>query len=219
MLDFVLRAMGMYFLALLMIRLLGKRALGELGPFDFVVMTGVGHTVVAVALDKSLPFWEGIVILATLAGLESLIGFLALKNGKLSDIITGKPVVLIDKGKIVKENLAKERFNVDDLMQELRKQGVRDISEVDKGILESCGGFSVIFNPADEPVSLRDLGIIPKLEGEFPTAELMTRREIFQRQQENFGAEQEFITMSERLKCIEEKLDHLLTRIEQMEDH
>ena len=65
MLSFVLKAAVMYFIALLMIRLLGKRALGELGPFDFVVMTGVGHTVVSVALDKSIPFWEGMVILAT----------------------------------------------------------------------------------------------------------------------------------------------------------
>ncbi len=70
MLIFALRAIGMYFLALIMIRLLGKRALGELGPFDFVVMTGVGHTVVSIALDKQIPFYEGIIILLTLAVLE-----------------------------------------------------------------------------------------------------------------------------------------------------
>ena len=56
--EFILRAAAMYFMALLMVRLLGKRALGELGPFDFVVMTGVGHTVVSIALDKQIPFYE-----------------------------------------------------------------------------------------------------------------------------------------------------------------
>ena len=56
MLSFALKAAVMYFMALVMIRFLGKRALGELGPFDFVVMTGVGHTVVSVALDKSIPY-------------------------------------------------------------------------------------------------------------------------------------------------------------------
>ncbi len=106
---------------MIMIRLLGKRALGELGPFDFVVMTGVGHTVVSIALDKSIPYYEGIIILATLAGLEYIMGFLALKNEKLSNLIVGKPVVLIESGRIIKKNLAKEKFNVDDLLQELRK--------------------------------------------------------------------------------------------------
>jgi Predicted membrane protein len=124
MIYFALRAAGMYFLALLMIRVLGKRALGELGPFDFVVMTGVGHTVVSVALDKSIPYYEGIVILFTLAVLEYLMGFLALKSQRFSDLLTGRPVVLIDNGRIIKENLAREKFNIDDLLQELRKRGL-----------------------------------------------------------------------------------------------
>jgi uncharacterized membrane protein YcaP (DUF421 family) len=110
MLGFALRAVGMYFLALLMIRLLGKRALGELGPFDFVVMTGVGHMVVSIALDKSIPFYEGIVILGTLAVLEYLVGFVSLKNHHLSNIITGKPIVLIDQGKIIKTNLPRSNL-------------------------------------------------------------------------------------------------------------
>ncbi len=158
-LAFALRVAGMYFLALIMIRLLGKRALGELGPFDFVVMTGVGDTVISVALNKTMPFYDGIIVLATLAILEYSIGYLSLKNGKLSNLLTGLPVVLIDNGKIIRENLAREKFNVDDLMQELRKKGVRDINEVERGILESCGGFSVVIKEEEEPVTRKDLGI------------------------------------------------------------
>jgi uncharacterized membrane protein YcaP (DUF421 family) len=95
----------MYFLAMIMIRILGKRALGELGPFDFVVMTGVGDTVISVALNKSMPLEDGIIVLATLAFLEYVIGYLSLKSGRLSNILTGKPVVLIENGKIIRKNL------------------------------------------------------------------------------------------------------------------
>lgn len=217
MLDFIVRASAMYFMALLMIRLLGKRALGELGPFDFVVMTGVGHTVVAVALDKSIPFYEGIVILVTLAVLEYGMGYLALKNQTLSNIITGKPIVLIDNGRVIKENLAREKFNVDDLMQELRKQGIRDIDEVDKGILESCGGFSVILKEDDEPVSRRDIGIKSVERTELLTIGSGNRSDFFVQQEKESRQGEAAVSMPDRLQAIEERLIMICQKIEDLD--
>ncbi len=218
MLSFALKAAVMYFMALIMIRFLGKRALGELGPFDFVVMTGVGHTVVSVALDKSIPFWEGMVILATLAGLEYLMGYLALKNQNLANIITGKPVVLINEGRIIKENLRKEKFNIDDLMQELRKQGIRDLDEVDKGILESCGGFSVLLREEDEPVSRRDLGLKPLKRSEILTTQPINRGDFFQNQQRESWNETAPISITESLLRIEERLQLIGSKVEKIDD-
>jgi len=217
MFEFIVRAAGMYFLALLMIRLLGKRALGELGPFDFVVMTGVGHTVVAVALDKSLPFYEGIVILFTLAFLEYIIGYLALKKQSISYLITGKPVVLIENGKIIKENLAREKFNVDDLLQELRKQGVRSINEVDKGILESCGGFTVVLKDEDEPVTRRDLGLEKRNDDSFSTAQFISRTDFFNMQSGEDIAPEARILLPELLMNIEKRLEQVCERLDEME--
>ncbi len=218
MLNFALKAAVMYFMALIMIRFLGKRALGELGPFDFVVMTGVGHTVVSVALDKSIPFWEGIVILVTLACLEYLMGYLALKNQTLSNIITGKPVVLISEGRIIKENLKKEKFNVDDLLQELRKQGIRDLDEVDKGILESCGGFSVLLREEDEPVSRRDLGLKPLRRSEILTIQPINRGEFFQNEQRDSWSEAAPVSITESLLRIEERLQLISSKVGRIED-
>ncbi|MEN6350744.1 MAG: YetF domain-containing protein [Syntrophomonas sp.] len=216
MIIYALRAVGMYFLALIMIRLLGKRALGELGPFDFVVMTGVGHTVVSVALDKSIPYYEGIVILATLAVLEYIMGYLALKNQSLSHLITGQPVILIDNGKIIKKNMAREKFNVDDLLQELRKRGIRNIGEVDKGILESCGKFSVIMNEQDEPITRRDLGIIQKEPARPLTTGIISRGEFFAGQEES-RSDRESVLLPETLKNIEERLDYICAKIDYLE--
>lgn len=216
MLGFALRAVGMYFLALIMIRLLGKRALGELGPFDFVVMTGVGHVVVSIALDKSIPFYEGIVILATLTALEYLIGFVSLKNQSLSNIITGKPVVLIDNGKILRKNLAKENFNVDDLMQELRKKGIRDLNDIEKGILESCGGFSVILKQEEEPVTRKDLGI-SNPEEKVLTFKEISRVEFFNLQNIPVQLDERLFTLPENVSLIESKLDDILNKLNELE--
>ncbi|MEQ8173433.1 MAG: YetF domain-containing protein [Syntrophomonadaceae bacterium] len=217
MIYFALRAAGMYFLALLMIRVLGKRALGELGPFDFVVMTGVGHTVVSVALDKSIPYYEGIVILFTLAVLEYLMGFLALKSQRFSDLLTGRPVVLIDNGRIIKENLAREKFNIDDLLQELRKKGISDVDEVHKGILESCGGFTAILKDEDQPVSRRDLGLHKTPRTEIATDDTMNRSEFLDLQQQQSQQAPGF-KMAEALGEIEEKLNQLLIRMSALDN-
>ncbi|SHG48572.1 Uncharacterized membrane protein YcaP, DUF421 family [Thermosyntropha lipolytica DSM 11003] len=217
MLSFVLKAAIMYFMALIMIRLLGKRALGELGPFDFVVMTGVGHTVVSVALDKSIPFYEGVVILFTLALLEYMVGYAALKNQKLSHIITGKPVILIDNGRIIKENLRREKFNIDDLMQELRKQGIKNIDEVEKGILEPCGGFSVLLKDEDEPVSRRDLGIKEARRRDIPTFGEFSRGELFALLEEEEKEVRPEIKLHEFLDKILLKLENIEERLYRLE--
>jgi uncharacterized membrane protein YcaP (DUF421 family) len=169
-------------------------------------MTGVGHTVVSVALDKSIPFWEGVVILATLAALEYLMGYLALKNQALANLITGKPVVLIKDGRIVKENLKKEKFNVDDLMQELRKQGIRDLDEVDIGILESCGGFSVLLKEEDEPISRRDLGLKPLGRSQVLTIQPVSRSDFFHYEERESWNEAAPLSVIEALLHIEQRL-------------
>lgn len=217
--DFILRAVGMYFLSMLTIRVMGKRALGELGLFDFVVMTGVGHTLTSISLDRNLPFYEGCVVLATLAGLEYLMGYLSLKNHRLARMVAGVPVVLIDNGRIIRENLAREKFNLDDLMQELRKQGVRDVYEVEKGILEPCGGFSVILKQDCEPVTRGELGLSWQPSwGSILTPEPVSRQDIFGRSgqpEEEYGEGVSLPQQTELLQQILARLEDISHRLDQ----
>ncbi|MDD3024308.1 MAG: DUF421 domain-containing protein, partial [Syntrophomonadaceae bacterium] len=120
--------------------------------------------------------------------------------------------------KIVKENMAKEKFNLDDLLQELRKRGIRNIAEVEKGILESCGGFSVIMNEEDEPVTCRDLGIKPpEDQGATLTIGNQSRKEFFAQQKDDVILG-EALQLSQLLQNIEESLDLLGSKIEGLED-
>jgi len=210
--------MAMYLVALIVIRLMGKRALGELGLFDFVVMTGVGHILTSVALDQSLPFYEGVAVLITLAALEYGVAFLSIKSQKLNRIIQGRPVIMIRNGKIIKENLGKEKFNVDDLMQELRKQGVRDVNEVETGILEPSGGFSVIIRGADEPVSRGDLGIEWEPDpNSILTYDDVTREKIFTANLEALDVMGNPTSIYVLLEDIQGKLNEILKRLDCLE--
>lgn len=156
---YLIRAVGVYFLSLTAVRLMGKRSIGELGAFDFVLMTGIGHILSAVALDRKIPFHDGILVLAVIAILEIVLSMISYKSRKLGKLIEGKPRYLIREGKILKEDMRKENFNLYDLRQELRKSGVDDETDVEKAIIEACGKFSVIMKDEEEPIKRKDLGI------------------------------------------------------------
>lgn len=156
---YLARAIGVYFLALLTVRLMGKRSIGELGAFDFVLMTGIGHIMSAVALERKIPFHDGILVLVTIASLEVILAVFAFKSRKFAKLIEGKPRYLIRDGKILKENMRKEKFNIYDLRQELRKLGIENEKEVEKAVIEASGSFSVILKEEEEPIKRKDLGI------------------------------------------------------------
>ncbi|MBS4537983.1 DUF421 domain-containing protein [Clostridium sp. D2Q-11] len=156
---YLARAVGVYFLALITVRLMGKRSIGELGAFDFVLMTGIGHIMSAVALERKIPFHDGILVLVTIALLEIVLAIFSYKSRKFGKLIEGKPRYLIRDGKILKENMRKEKFNLYDLRQELRKLGVDNEKEVKKAIIEACGKFSVILKEEEEPIKRKDLGV------------------------------------------------------------
>ncbi|MGE5417381.1 MAG: DUF421 domain-containing protein [Acidobacteriota bacterium] len=215
MFDFILKAVAMYLSALVVIRVMGKRALGELGLFDFVVMTGVGHVLTSVALEQSLPFYEGVGVLVILGLMEWLTGFVSLKSEKLSHLISGRPVVMINNGMIVKENLAREKFNIDDLLQELRKQGVRDVFEVEKGILEPSGGFSVILKESAEAVTRGELGIewMPEVNS-ILTYESARRADVFNPSGYPPRNPASTISLANQIEQLNSKMDEILKRLE-----
>ncbi|WP_051531340.1 DUF421 domain-containing protein [Clostridiisalibacter paucivorans] len=163
---YLMRAVGVYFIALIAVRMMGKRSIGELSSFDFVLMTGVGHIMSAVALEKDIPFHDGILVLAVLSALENILAIISYKSRKISKIISGKPRFLIEDGKMLKQAMKKEKFNFYDLRQELRKSGVDNEKEVEKAIIEACGKFSVILKEQESPLKRKDLGILK--EGDRP---------------------------------------------------
>lgn len=152
----VLLRMGFIFaVALIAVRMMGNRAIGQFSPFDFVLMVGIGDIVSNVALDTEYSLISGAEGLLGLLVLQQLLSRAALKNTMLRRWFEGQPVVIIQDGKIIRENLVKTQFNLDDLRQELHKYGLdmTNITDIRLARLESCGDFTIVKNPDVEPLT------------------------------------------------------------------
>jgi uncharacterized membrane protein YcaP (DUF421 family) len=151
------RAVVIYFVVLVMVKLMGKREVGQLSPLDFVVGVMIGSVAALPMENARIPFIPALVPIVVLAGLEILVSVLALNSYRIRRFVEDKPTILISDGSIIKENMAKVRMNIDDLKQELRLHGIVDINEVEEGTLESGGGFSVIKKKENQPLTPADL--------------------------------------------------------------
>lgn len=153
---YILRAFGGYFLTLIIVRIMGKRSIGELGPFDFVLMASIGDIMAFIVLERETPFHQGAIILATLAGIEILLSRLTLNSKKMAVLIEGRPTKLIEHGKVIEANMKKEKISDYDIKKELRNHGVTDKSMVDIATIESCGKITVVLKDENDVVTNKD---------------------------------------------------------------
>ena len=150
------RATLVYFFLLVVIRILGKRAVGATSAFDFMVALMLGE-VVDEAIYGDVSLAQGAVAIGVVA-LWHFINAWASYKSKAIDRLTGaSPTVMVENGQIKQEALAKERMNEDELHSELRMMSIDDIQEVKKGTLEPSGKISVIKQDWAEPIQKRDL--------------------------------------------------------------
>lgn len=162
----------MFLVALVVVRLMGNRTIGQMTPFDYVILVGIGDIVASVALDTEEKLWVGAEALIMLLILDFGLSYFSLKNRKFRLLIEGKPIQLIKDGQVIRENLSKAHFNNDDLRQEMHKLGMEleQIKDVKQAWLEGCGHFTVIKNKAAEAVALQDIQNImstPATSGQF----------------------------------------------------
>lgn len=139
-----------YIVALIIVRLMGKRALGQLSLFDLVIMAGIGDVIIVVGLEQQVSFLKGVLSLLVLGGLEIFLSMLSYRSKIMANLLEGKPTLLVNDGIMLEDNMAKEHISYSDLRQELRQQGIVSLSQVSKAVLEACGKISVIVKEDDE---------------------------------------------------------------------
>ena len=153
------RTLIIYFALVLIMRILGKRQLGEMELSEFVVAALIADLASHPLQDIGIPMINGLVPIVTLFCCEVLISGVAMKNIRLRALLFGKPSMLVEKGKIKQHEMKKNRFTTDELMEELRNQGYLDISAVEYAVLETDGRLSVIPYPSESPVKPSQLKI------------------------------------------------------------
>ncbi|MFC5402049.1 DUF421 domain-containing protein [Cohnella soli] len=140
----LLRTLFMYLFIFLIMRMMGKREIGKLSVFDLVISIMIAEIAVIVIESSDKSLYLAIAPIALLAIVQLGIAFASLKSRKIRTLIDGKPSVMIRNGRLNRKEMFKQRYNLDDLMQQLRENQVADIREVELAVLESTGKLSVI---------------------------------------------------------------------------
>ena len=162
-----IRTIILYLLLIVVIRLMGKRQIGQMEPSEFVVTMLVANLASIPMQDGGIPLFSGVVPILTVLGLELILSALSLKSIHFRKLLCGKPVILIENGNILQDNLRKTRVTLDELTGHLREKDVLDLGAVQYAILETNGNLSVFPYPAEKPASARDAGVQTK-EQHFP---------------------------------------------------
>lgn len=153
------RTLFLYLVLIFAVRLMGKRQIGEMEPAEFVVTMLVANLAAIPMQDGAIPLYSGLVPILTVLGMELVLSGLILRSVRLRRLLCGKPVILIDNGKILQENLKSARINMDELTGQLRAKDVLDIRTVQFAILETSGDLSVFPYPKEKPASAKDAGV------------------------------------------------------------
>ncbi|WP_276352790.1 DUF421 domain-containing protein [Cohnella caldifontis] len=145
----LLRTVIMYVLVFALLRLMGKREIGKLSVFDLVISIMIAEIAVIIIEDPDKPILEAVGPIVLLVAIQIVIAYLTIKNRKLRIWIDGTPSVLVSGGQLNREEMRKQRYNLDDLMQQLREHEITNVGEVELAVLEPNGKLSVIRKPAE----------------------------------------------------------------------
>ena len=159
MLLYYTRTVILYLVLILVVRLMGKRQVGQMEPSEFVVTMLVADLASIPMQDGGIPLFSGLVPIATVLGMELVLSALSMKSLRLRRLLCGKPVILMENGNILQKNLRKTRITSDELIGHLREKDVLDLRSVQYAILETNGNLSVFPYPKEKPASAKEAGI------------------------------------------------------------
>ena len=154
-----IRTILLYLVLIAVIRTMGKRQVGQMEPSEFVVTMLVANLAAIPMQDSGIPLISGLVPILTVLGLELVLSWLTLRSMFFRKLFCGKPVILIDNGKVLQDNLRRTRVTLDELTGHLREKDVLDITTVQYAILETNGNLSVFPYPRHCPATAEDAQI------------------------------------------------------------
>jgi uncharacterized membrane protein YcaP (DUF421 family) len=159
------RTIFLYLAVLTATRIMGKREVGQLSAFDLVVAIMIADLAAMSMEQIDLPLYLGLIPIFTLVAMEIILSWLTLKNHALRGIVDGFPSIVIANGKIKEKELRRQRYNVSDLLGQLREKDVANIADVQYAVLETSGELSVMLKADKRPLTPADLSLPMQHEG------------------------------------------------------
>lgn len=165
MLNTFVRVSIIYLVVLIVMRLMGKREISQMQPFELVIAIMIADLASVPMADTGIPIFNGIIPILALLLFQLIISLINLKSITLRKIICGKPRMLIYRGKIDEKALKKEKITINELQERLRQNNIFSIGDVEYAILETSGQISVIQKPEKRTTIPEDFHILPDYEG------------------------------------------------------
>lgn len=164
-LSVIFKSFVIYIALYIIIRVTGNKEISQITLFDFIVAITIGSIAASASIDNTITIPMGIASMIVWAGLTFLLGYITLKSYRARKLLEGEPTILVQNGKIMRDNMKKIRFNLDDLLIQLRNKGIFNMSEVEFAMLEPDGKVSAILKSQFRPVTPNDLNINTNYEG------------------------------------------------------
>ena len=159
------RSIVLYVIVLIVMRLMGKREIGQLQPFELAISIMIADLATIPMTEIGIPIFNGIIPILGLLLMHLIISIINLKSLKGREIICGKPTILIYRGKIDERALKKERFTINELQEKLRGNNIVNLGDVEYAILETSGEVTIIQKPEKRGTIPEDFNIKPDYEG------------------------------------------------------
>lgn len=149
--QLLVRTVVLYIIVLIVFRLMGKREVGELSIMDLVVFVLIAECVAFAIEDVDKPLFQNVFPILLLLGIQYINSLITLKSKKIRDLIDGDPSVIVENGIINQEEMRKQRYNLDDLFQQMREERIGSVQQIEYAFLEPSGKLS-IFLKDDDPL-------------------------------------------------------------------
>lgn len=152
----IVRMSFFYFFIILIYRLMGKREVGQLGIVDLIVSILIAELVAISVEDINKSIFASLIPIISLVALQMILSYTSLKSPKLREMLDGSPVFIIKNGKVNYSEMIRQKYNLDDLLTQLREKGYRNIEDIEYAILENNGTLSVFSyqNKANSPLPM-----------------------------------------------------------------
>ncbi len=154
--QLIIRTFFIYLVVVVTMRLMGKRQIGELQPFEFAIAVMISDLAAIPLADDQKELHHALIPIAVLLVCQLSISFLSIKGVRIREVICGKPILLIRDGKMLEKNMRKEMYTINDLLEQLRFNSIQNVSDVEYGILETNGQLSVLLKSNKRAVTPED---------------------------------------------------------------
>lgn len=162
--QLIIRTFFLYLVIVVTMRIMGKRQIGQLQPFEFAIAVMISDLAAIPLADDTKKIHHALIPIAVLVICQISISFLSIKGVRIREVVCGRPMLLIRNGKLLEKNMRKEMYTINDLLEQLRFNSIQSINDVEYGILETNGQLSVLLKSNKRAVTPEDLNINPQNE-------------------------------------------------------